>query len=53
VKKLWSVAAVVLFIFLFFSNNPAGAFNDEATLYLAQATSDDANQQPKAYSDDL
>jgi phospholipid-binding lipoprotein MlaA len=53
VKKLWSVAAVLFFIFLFFSNNPAGAFNDEATLYLAQATSDDANQQPKTSGDDI
>jgi phospholipid-binding lipoprotein MlaA len=53
VKKLWSVAAVIFFIFLLFSNNPAAAFNDEATLYLAQATSEDASQQPKTSGDDI
>ena len=37
-KKLWSVAAVIFFLVIFLSYNPAGAFNDEATLYLAQAT---------------
>lgn len=44
-KKLWSVAAVIVFFFLLFSNNPAGAFNDEATLYLAQATQEEADKQ--------
>ena len=37
-KKLWSVAAVIFFLIIFLSYNPAVAFNDEATLYLAQAT---------------
>jgi phospholipid-binding lipoprotein MlaA len=53
VKKLWSAAAVIFFMFLFFSNNPAGAFNDEATLYLAQATSEDAGQQPKTAGENI
>ncbi len=44
-KKLWSVAAVMFFFILLFSNNPAGAFNDEATLYLAQVTQEEANKQ--------
>ena len=35
---------------LFFGLNPAGAFNDEATLYLAQATQAEANQQSPAPS---
>ncbi|CAB1067857.1 Outer-membrane-phospholipid-binding lipoprotein MlaA [Olavius algarvensis Delta 1 endosymbiont] len=34
-KKLWSIAAVLFFL-MCFSTNPVGAFNDEATLYLAQ-----------------
>ena len=42
-KKLWSVAAVIFFLVIFLSYNPAGAFNDEATLYLAQTT----QQTPK------
>ncbi len=37
-KKLWSVAAMIFFLVIFLSYTPAGAFNDEATLYLAQAT---------------
>jgi len=53
VKKIWSVAAVLLFFFLLSSNNPAGAFNDEATLYLAQATSEDADKRPKTSRDDI
>ncbi|UCD77493.1 MAG: VacJ family lipoprotein [Desulfobacterales bacterium] len=47
-KKLWPVAAAIFFFILLFSNNPAGAFNDEATLYLAQAApeaSDTAGDQ--------
>lgn len=52
-KKIWSVAAVLLFFFLLSSNNPAGAFNDEATLYLAQATSEDADKRPKTSRDDI
>ena len=52
-KKLWSVAAVIFCVFLLFSNNPAGAFNDEATLYLAQATSEDASKRPKTSRDDI
>ena len=35
-KKFWPVVVAFFFILLF-SNQPAGAFNDEATLYLAQA----------------
>ena len=35
-KKFWPVVVAVFFILLF-SNQPAWAFNDEATLYLAQA----------------
>jgi phospholipid-binding lipoprotein MlaA len=42
VKKIWSVAAVIFFFLLLFGIGPACAFNDEATLYLAQATQDDA-----------
>jgi phospholipid-binding lipoprotein MlaA len=45
VKKLWSVAAVIFFLVIFFSYNPAVAFNDEATLYLAQATQEAADKQ--------
>jgi phospholipid-binding lipoprotein MlaA len=37
VKKLWPFVVVVFFLILIFSNNPAEAFNDEASLYLAQA----------------
>ena len=37
-KKLWSVAAVIFFFVVLFSYHPAGAFNDEDTIYLAQAT---------------
>lgn len=44
-KKLWSVAAVIFFLVIFFSYNPAVAFNDEATLYLAQATQEAADKQ--------
>ena len=36
-KKSWPVAVVIFFFILIFSNDPAEAFNDEATLYLAQA----------------
>ncbi|MEJ2166050.1 MAG: VacJ family lipoprotein [Desulfobacterales bacterium] len=36
-KKLWPIAALMFFFILFVSNNPASAFNEEATLYLAQA----------------
>ena len=50
-KKLWSAAAWIFFIILFLSHNPAGAFNDEATLYLAQATQAEADQQSEAPSD--
>jgi phospholipid-binding lipoprotein MlaA len=45
VKKLWSVAAVIFFLVIFLSYNPAVAFNDEATLYLAQATQEAADKQ--------
>ncbi len=37
-KKLWPIAAMIFFFILLLGSNPAGAFNDEATLYLAQAT---------------
>jgi phospholipid-binding lipoprotein MlaA len=37
VKKSGPVAVVIFFFIMIFSNNPAEAFNDEATLYLAQA----------------
>jgi phospholipid-binding lipoprotein MlaA len=53
VKKLWSVAAVIFFLVIFLSYNPAVAFNDEATLYLAQATPEDANKRPKTSRDDI
>jgi phospholipid-binding lipoprotein MlaA len=43
VKKLRSAAAVIFFSVILFSDNPAGAFNNEATLFLAQA----AEQIPK------
>jgi phospholipid-binding lipoprotein MlaA len=48
VKKLWSVVAVIFFFILLFSNNPACAFNDEATLYLAQATQETADEQSES-----
>ncbi|MBT8367958.1 MAG: VacJ family lipoprotein [Deltaproteobacteria bacterium] len=47
-KKLWSLAALIFFCILLFSNNPAGAFNDEATLYLAQVTEESADKQTEA-----
>ncbi|MBT8363998.1 MAG: hypothetical protein KJP23_04775, partial [Deltaproteobacteria bacterium] len=47
-KKLWSVAAVIVFIIVFFGYNPAGAFNGEATLYLAQVTEESADRQTEA-----
>jgi len=52
VRKLWSVAAVLFFLIVLFSYNPAGAFNDEATLYLAQATQDAAKQDSETPQDD-
>jgi phospholipid-binding lipoprotein MlaA len=48
VQKLWSVAAVIVFFIVFFSYNPAGAFNDESTLYLAQVTEESADKQTEA-----
>jgi phospholipid-binding lipoprotein MlaA len=51
VKKLWPVAAVIFVFILFFSNNPACAFNDEATLYLAQATQQ-ASDKPSGTAGD-
>ena len=39
-KQLWSIAAVIFLLSFVISISPAGAFNDEATLYLAQATQD-------------
>ena len=52
-KKLWSVAAVISFFILLFGSNPAGAFNDEATLYLAQATQKAADEQPESSNDEV
>lgn len=43
-KKLLSVAAAVGFLIFVFGYVPAGAFNDEATLYLAQATQPSAEK---------
>ena len=43
-KKRLSVAAVIVFFIVLCSYNPAGAFNDEATLYLAQATQEAAGK---------
>lgn len=55
-KKPWAVAAVVvavIFSVLFlFGPNPAGAFNNEATLYLAQATQATDDQQSDAAKED-
>jgi len=51
VKKLWSVTAAIIFLFLFFSPNPAEAFNDEATLYLAQATPKQAAENSETLQD--
>ena len=51
VKKFWPVVLVVFFILLV-SNHPAGAFNDEATLYLAQATQATGDQQSDAAKED-
>ncbi len=52
VKKLWSVAAVIFFLVIFFSYNPAIAFNDEATLYLAQVTQESADEQSETPRDE-
>ena len=46
-KRQLSVAVVIFFFILLFSCNPAGAFNDEATLYLAQATQEASPEQPE------
>jgi phospholipid-binding lipoprotein MlaA len=48
VKKLWSVAPFILFLVFLLSHHPVGAFNDEATLYLAQATQEDAVKQTES-----
>jgi len=48
VKKLWLVALSILFFIFLFSANPAGAFNDEATLYLAQVNQEKADNQSEA-----
>jgi len=50
VKKFWPVAVAVFFILLF-SNQPAGAFNDEATLYLAQAAQQGGDKPAAAATD--
>jgi hypothetical protein len=52
VKKRWSVAAVIVFFIFLFSHNPVGAFNDESTLYLAQATQEASDEQSETAKDD-
>ena len=52
-KKRLSVAAVIVFLILFFSNNSAVAFNDEATFYLAQATQEAAGIQAETPGDEV
>jgi phospholipid-binding lipoprotein MlaA len=52
VKKQLSVAVVIFFFILLFSCNPARAFNDEATLYLAQATQEASAEQLEAAKDE-
>ena len=47
-KKRWSVAAGIVFMIVLFSYNPAGAFNAEATLYLAQVTQEAGDKQREA-----
>ncbi len=51
-KKQLSVAVVIFFFILLFSSNPAGAFNDEATLYLAQATQAASDEQSETAKED-
>ena len=51
-KKQLSVAVVIFFFILLFSCNPAGAFNDEATLYLAQATQEASDEQSESAKDE-
>lgn len=50
-KKIWPVALVVFFFILVFGNNPAEAFNDEASLYLAQAAQKVSAQPSDAAGD--
>ncbi len=52
-KKQWLVAAVIVFIFFLFSYNPAGAFNEEATLYLAQATQEQTDKRSHSDRQDI
>lgn len=51
-KKRWPVAPVIIFFIFLFSVNPAGAFNDEATLYLAQVTQEKADKQSEVSADE-
>lgn len=44
-KMPWPIAATLFFFILIFGPNPAGAFNDEATLYLAQVPEESAAKQ--------
>ncbi len=46
-KMLLSIIAVIFVFTLLLDPLPAGAFNDEATLYLAQADQEEASQSPK------
>jgi phospholipid-binding lipoprotein MlaA len=52
VKKIWPVAAVFLFLMLLIDIDPAGAFNDEATLYLAQAAQQTSDKSSDTVGDD-
>jgi len=52
VKKIGPLAAVFLFLMLLIEINPAGAFNDEATLYLAQAAQQASAESSNAVGDD-
>jgi phospholipid-binding lipoprotein MlaA len=48
-----SVAAVIFVLTLLFSPVPAGAFNEEASLYLAQANQEEAKPRPKTDKEDI
>ena len=47
-KKRWSVAAVIFAFALLLNQNPAAAFNDEATLYLAQVNEEKAVKETES-----
>ena len=52
-NKLCSVAAVMFLFILVISHNPAEAFNDEATLYLAQVTQEQTDKRSKTDRQDI